>query len=315
MKPNWIAKTVIAAATTAFVSSAGAAELQLRSLKVKNPIKAGQSYVVTIPYRSTGAFKVVQGCFLWSGEGPYCFPVKVGRKSITARLQTNNPNRYRLSAYVIYRDHPSGKKNKNSNRVSAPIKVVDRSGGSNKATALNTVSVADIKCVQQGLLDAGHEPRGIDGKIGGGTRKAASAFLESVSANLSALSSKSAPEWCRYFQAQGATEKSKIVAGQYRAVFSSSEQKNGKRFAVNRCGILEIDYQLGHFYRYGLCNEDRSDIATSAAVWQTALVSVTDRKIKVQAAKYDIVDVSKDQLIGEWTLNGVRNPVLVFKKM
>jgi len=220
-----------------------------------------------------------------------------------------------MLSLVWYRDHPSGKKNKKSNRVGASINVVDRSGRSKAAARFNTVSPADIRCVQQGLLDAGHNPNGVDGKVGGGTRKAAAAYLQSASATLPALSAKNAPQWCRHFQASKASEPGKILAGQYRAVFSSTEQKNGKRVAVNRCGILEVDYVQGHFYRYGLCKDDRSDIADGAAIWQTALVSVADKEIKVQAAKYDIVDVSKDQLIGEWTLNGFRNPVLVFRRM
>lgn len=104
-------------------NSVAAADLTLKSLNVKNPITAGRSYKVTLPYKSTGPFKVAKGCFLWSGEGPYCFPVRVGRRTVTVTLRTGRPNKYRLTGYLEYKDHPNGTRLKRTNRVSARIDV------------------------------------------------------------------------------------------------------------------------------------------------------------------------------------------------
>lgn len=61
--------------------------------------------------------------------------------------------------------------------------------------ALNT-----IKCVQQGLQDAGHDPNGIDGAIGRGTKTAAASFIETTGIALPELTSTTATQWCRVFQ-------------------------------------------------------------------------------------------------------------------
>lgn len=100
-----------------------AADLKLNSITVKKPIKAGRKYTATIPFTSTGKFKVTRGCFFWSGEGPYCFPAKVGRTVITVKLRTGNPKKYTLSTFMEYTDRPNGRKKKRTNRVSTQIDV------------------------------------------------------------------------------------------------------------------------------------------------------------------------------------------------
>ncbi len=97
-----------------------AGDISLSDLQVKKSLKAGKPYTVKLPYTKTGDVKVKEGCFLWTGEGPYCFPVEVRSKTIRAKLRTNNPNKYQLEGFVRYQD---GGKIKSSNRVTAIIDV------------------------------------------------------------------------------------------------------------------------------------------------------------------------------------------------
>lgn len=103
---------------TSWQASAG--EWKLKSLQVKNPLQAGVPYRVTLPYSKTGKVKPIEACFLWSGEGPYCFKMKVLKKSIRVRLRTGNPNTYKLTGFIRYR---SDGKVKETNDVSARIDV------------------------------------------------------------------------------------------------------------------------------------------------------------------------------------------------
>lgn len=173
---------------------------------------------------------------------------------------------------------------------------------------------ADVKCVQEGLLAAGFDPNGIDGAIGGGTRSAAAKYSKAMGGSLPVLNLQSSAQWCRQFMAMSVGSPNKIKSGKYRAVFTSFNRKKGKRVPVYRCGILEIDYDKGHFYRLGICNNDLSNIADRSKVSQTGVVKVSDKKIEILQAKYTILDISKDQLIGEWVLNNFRNPVLIFRR-
>ncbi len=59
------------------------------------------------------------------------------------------------------------------------------------------VAGTDVKCVQRALLDAGHDPNGIDGAIGGGTLAAAASYLAATGLNLPKLTGANATQWCR----------------------------------------------------------------------------------------------------------------------
>lgn len=68
-------KIIISMLLSAFFSNiAIAAEVNVTALKVNRNLQAGVFYDVTLPYRLKGKVESVEGCFLWSGEGPYCFP-------------------------------------------------------------------------------------------------------------------------------------------------------------------------------------------------------------------------------------------------
>ncbi|WP_137701748.1 peptidoglycan-binding domain-containing protein [Marimonas lutisalis] len=53
-----------------------------------------------------------------------------------------------------------------------------------------------VKCVQQGLKEAGFNPRGIDGVIGENTLDAAQEWAEKTSAGLPDLTEETTPRWC-----------------------------------------------------------------------------------------------------------------------
>ena len=85
---------------------AAAADLTLTELVVNQHLKAGVPYDVALRYQGspTGIKEV---CFLWSGEGPYCWPdLRVDKKAklIRTKARTGNPNAYTLSGFVRYGD-------------------------------------------------------------------------------------------------------------------------------------------------------------------------------------------------------------------
>lgn len=301
MKKILFAASLVAASTL----PVWAGELKLKSLQVDNPLKAGIAYEVRLPYTKIGNVKVRKGCFTWSGEGPYCFDVNVRTQTIRTKLRTGNPGKYRLGGYIEYSS--DGKKLK-SNTVYSQIDVRSKQAAKSNTNGPKIVSEkADIECAQQGLLNAGFDPNGVDGAIGNGTKKAAGNYKAEKAKSLDDLSMASVAEWCRHFSATNSIPESKIAAGTYKAVFSSG--------GTNRCGMLSIDYAKGHFYQTGICSDDRSKIKEGSDVWQTGLVSVGDEEISVLSAKYDLLEIKPDMLTGSWTLAGSTNPVLVFRKV
>lgn len=55
---------------------------------------------------------------------------------------------------------------------------------------------AIVKCVQRGLKEAGHNPRGVDGIIGPNTRAAAKSWSNRPGLDLPDLEAETAPRWC-----------------------------------------------------------------------------------------------------------------------
>lgn len=104
-----------------------------------------------------------------------------------------------------------------------------------------------------------------------------------------------------------------LAEGSMRAVFTSFDKK--KKLAINRCGVLTIDYKNGHSYSFGLCDKKRITIAKDAKVQTTTDVVVTDKKITILSAVYEILDIKKDTMIGSWTLGKFHNSTLVFKRL
>ena len=109
-------------------------------------------------------------------------------------------------------------------------------------------------------------PNGIDGAIGRGTKRAASKYKESKATDLADITKETAANWCQHFNSVQGVPESKVKTGIYRAVFSSLSYEGSKRIATNRCGMLTVDYEKGHLYRYGLCNDDKTGIADNVDV-------------------------------------------------
>lgn len=102
-------------------TAATAAEVKVTALKVNRNLKAGVLYDVTLPYRLKGTIDSVEGCFLWSNEGPYCFPpLKMNSKQFFIKLRTGTSGDYDLTGFLRFK---SGGKTAESNRVSARITV------------------------------------------------------------------------------------------------------------------------------------------------------------------------------------------------
>lgn len=135
IEPSFPASSIVAASAAGVLAvlTAGASifspalaqspQIRLAKLEVEEKLKAGVGYDVALRFEMTGDADVMEVCFLWSGEGPYCwksFRVDKAAGLIRTTARTNNPNKYTLTGFVRYRD---GSKTADSNRVSAPIDV------------------------------------------------------------------------------------------------------------------------------------------------------------------------------------------------
>ncbi|MCJ8324237.1 MAG: hypothetical protein HRU29_14155 [Rhizobiales bacterium] len=60
-----------------------------------------------------------------------------------------------------------------------------------------TLGTATMACTQQGIVDAGGNLKGIDGKLSNSTKKAATAYLKNNDTALPELSIETAAEWCK----------------------------------------------------------------------------------------------------------------------
>lgn len=86
------------------------------------------------------------------------------------------------------------------------------------ALTLITSSIAhadrsDVICVQKALLDAGHDPNGVDGEIGPGTTSAAASYVSATGIALPDLSRQTAPIWCGYFNGEPLPVSDEVIAG------------------------------------------------------------------------------------------------------
>jgi hypothetical protein len=98
-------------------------EVRIGKLTVPESVRAG-SYTVSFENveKADPGIVVTQGCFHWSGEGPYCSPVATSSspERIPVGLVTRNPNTYRLAGYLSYWWKGEIRK---SNPVSATLRV------------------------------------------------------------------------------------------------------------------------------------------------------------------------------------------------
>jgi hypothetical protein len=100
----------------------------VRLLKVRIPefgaIKKNLQYGVNFSFESAGEIEVRRACFFWSGDGPYCFPVKDvwygSPGTITTVVQTPIPGMYSFEGYVLY---VKDGRTVRSNQVSTTVEV------------------------------------------------------------------------------------------------------------------------------------------------------------------------------------------------
>lgn len=102
---------------------------------------------------------------------------------------------------------------------------------------------AEVACVQQGLYDAGLNPKGIDGNVGPGTRKAAAAYLEkNTDAILQKLTNETASSWCSHLGA--------VVLSVDLVNISRKQQRANKDVGFAASVDIGWDYQVIQKRRY-----------------------------------------------------------------
>jgi hypothetical protein len=177
---------------------------------------------------------------------------------------------------------------------------------SQPAIAADEFDVAERKCVQRGLLDAGFDPNGIDGAFGRGVEKAVAAYVKQESPKLPKLTKNTTVEWCRHFQAKIMAGEEKFLTGVYAGIWTSDQ--NGAR-----CIRLEIDYAKGHLAYSGSCDPNTKTFLTNTRANRSALVSIDGSKIRFLTGTknpivFDGLDASATGLTGDWNpARGYRN--------
>lgn len=96
--------------------------LFVKRMDVAPNLIAGVPYPVNIYMRTDGeAVEVLDACFSWNGEGPFCFSnYEQDRGTITVMLTTGTPNIYELEGFMKYR---SGGQLRTTNRQVNTINV------------------------------------------------------------------------------------------------------------------------------------------------------------------------------------------------
>lgn len=99
-----------------------AGTLVLQGLDVRPALQANNPERVGIRYQASGQIRMLQACFQWSPDGPYCFSFQEvpGQSRIETQLRISDPGSYNLEAFVKY---SSGGQFLDSNKVTAAIAV------------------------------------------------------------------------------------------------------------------------------------------------------------------------------------------------
>ena len=85
-------------------------------------LQANRPHTVAMPYQASGQLRMLQACFQWSADGPYCFSFKdiPGQSRVETQLRIADPGSYNLEAFMKY---SSGGQFLDSNKVAAAIVV------------------------------------------------------------------------------------------------------------------------------------------------------------------------------------------------
>lgn len=121
-QPILVAMVMAIATIGATLTPASAAEVVIERINTNTVMHVGQRYWIDISVKTTTDVEITQACIIWSGAGPFCFPVvhiqknKKVRVSIVAR----QPRVYDVQVFVKY---TSGGKVHESNKSSVKVTV------------------------------------------------------------------------------------------------------------------------------------------------------------------------------------------------
>ena len=106
----------------AALSPANAAEVVIERINTNTVMHVGQRYWIDISVKTTTEVEITQACVIWSGAGPFCFPVVHIQKNKKVRVSiiARQPRVYDVQVFVKYN---SGGKVYESNKSSLKVTV------------------------------------------------------------------------------------------------------------------------------------------------------------------------------------------------
>lgn len=114
---------VMAFATiNATLTPASAAEVVIERINTNTVMHVGHRYWIDISVKTTTDVEITQACIIWSGAGPFCFPVVHIQKNKKVRVSiiARQPRVYDVQVFVKYN---SGGKVYESNKSSLKVTV------------------------------------------------------------------------------------------------------------------------------------------------------------------------------------------------
>lgn len=120
---QFLVMLVMAIATiNATLTPASAAEVVIERINTNTVMHVGQRYWIDISVKTTTEVEITQACIIWSGAGPFCFPVVHIQKNKKVRVSiiARQPRVYDVQVFVKYN---SGGKVHESNKSSLKVTV------------------------------------------------------------------------------------------------------------------------------------------------------------------------------------------------
>lgn len=114
---------VMAMATiNATLTPASAADVVIERINTNKVMHVGQRYWIDISVKTTTEVEITRACIIWSGAGPFCFPVVHIQKNKKVRVSiiARQPRVYDVQVFVKYN---SGGKVYESNKSSVKVTV------------------------------------------------------------------------------------------------------------------------------------------------------------------------------------------------
>ncbi|MCR9135661.1 MAG: hypothetical protein NXI27_06695 [Alphaproteobacteria bacterium] len=120
---RFLVAMVLAIATlSASLTPSHAAEVVIERINTNTVMHVGQRYWIDISVKTTTEVEITQACVIWSGAGPFCFPVVHVQKNKKVRVSiiARQPRVYDVQVFVKYK---SGGKVYESNKSSVKVTV------------------------------------------------------------------------------------------------------------------------------------------------------------------------------------------------